>query len=144
MDKNDIQVHVLFNNLPMLIAALVDKAGEGLEEGAQALLDAARPNVPVITGALRDSGYIITSNTDTYDDAVNAAASDNPGMEFTQKPSIEHNQAIIGYAANYAIFVHDGTMYMAGNPFLLDAANRTSDKFADGMKAFVERKAMGF
>lgn len=83
---NQQQADALLHD-PGILQAIKEKFGD-------AILDDARPNVPVDTGQLRDSGY-----SEVQDDRVQ-----------------------VGYEAEHAPFNELGTQAMPARPFLRPAA----------------------
>lgn len=85
------------NNMNALAQALPRIADYGARRAAQVVYDAAMVEVPVETGALRDSQEIVQNGPADY-----AVVADK----------------------DYALPVHWGTRYMAANPWLARALSR--------------------
>ena len=92
-------------------AAAIDKAAKEIAEGKEVLQRIAlvvegnaKRHTPVKTGTLRRS---ITTR-------------------------VEGNAAYVGTSVEYAVFVHDGTKYMAGRPFLTEGLDDSVSQI-DGM-----------
>lgn len=85
------------NNLSALAQALPRIADYGARKAAQVVYDAAKTEVPVDTGRLRDSHAVEQDGPAAY-----AVSADTP----------------------YALYVHWGTRYKAANPWLARALSR--------------------
>lgn len=71
------------------------------------------------TGALRASGYIRTSRDDFASQAEGRSFAKNRNVTFgAVPPAPSKGQAQILYAVEHAVYVHEGTRYVTGRPFL--------------------------
>lgn len=119
-------VEVIYNHLPGLakdIKRLVVVATDHVSGDIQQL---AKSGAPVKTGALRASGYRLTPLHNDYGLAVQRMQKLNPKAVALPPPIQESavrasGDCYVGFAANYARYVHDGTHLMAGRPFLQQA-----------------------
>lgn len=95
----------------------------------------AKQGTPLITGALRNSGYTKTVKNNGASKARADALAKNPKVEFSQEPAKpEIGQAIVGFAVEYAVYVELGTSRKAARPFLLPAVKAERQKFMDELK----------
>lgn len=100
-------VSIQIKNLPEIkraFAAAPVQMGKGLNTAIQKSIfsiqaDSMR-NTPVLTGRLRASHFV----------------------------SLMPLKGVLEPMTNYAIFVHEGTQYMKGRPFLFDAVRSNEDK----------------
>lgn len=107
----------------------------GIAKAAVLILKDAKKRCPVATGNLRSSGYAAWEGGGK---GLNPAFSDARGtaedlalnhVEVTAQAleaAAVGNTLVMGFSVPYAVYVHEGTMRMAGRPFLADAvtANR--------------------
>ncbi len=126
---------LVYNHLPQIIAGLRDATLLGLDHAAATLEQEAAAEAPVLSGALRASHYRITPVHDGYDAAVGAMTSANPKAMESGRPPVEGDTAIVGFAAHYAVYVHDGHhtrsgSWVPGQPFLLEPAQRMQGELA--------------
>lgn len=132
---------IQFDYLDEFAGALPDAVAQALDKGAELIEMEAKSNAPVRTGALRASGFRIT---DLHNDfAANAAeaAALNPYFEAESEPGHEKGEVTIGFSADYAAFVHDGTSGQAGNPFFMSALERNYDTVLDMVGKAIEAAA---
>ena len=94
-----MRVQVLSNKFPARAGGLRQKLLQASWRHAEKVLQAAKEEVPVRTGALRDSGHIEMAGT----------------------------RADVIFDAPYAVYVHNGTSRQAPNPFLSRAVDREGD-----------------
>ena len=83
------------------------KMGPAMEEKANKILEAAKDNAPVDTGALRDSGHIEKEDEITYLIVFDAPVLDGQG--------------------SYARYVEEGTSKMDAQPYLRPAILAAKD-----------------
>lgn len=118
-----------FNHFPQIIEALQEGAKVAVRRVAQDLTQQANDSAPYDTGALAASGYYVASDISTYGQAVSAAQGANEHAEML--PEVSHpdseTEAIIAYAANYALYVHDGTRHMGARPWLTQTVAGAQD-----------------
>lgn len=101
-------------NAPKIVAAIRARADEAAERVAARVLETARAECPVKTGALRESGRV------------------TPG------PSDGEADVYFGDdAVNYALPVHEGTARIDANPFLLRAVILETDYALETFEAIV-------
>ena len=112
-----VQLNVKVNdNMGKLVRGIPQLADRTARHGAETLLVAARQEVPVDTGKLRDS-HAIEGGNGEY-----SVVADTP----------------------YAVYVHWGTRFMAANPWLARAAEHANgrimteirDDLADGIARY--------
>jgi HK97 gp10 family phage protein len=116
-----------YNHLPQLQKELGERVILALDKGAAIIESESKAAAPFASGALRASGFRISAVHNDYAAAVTAMEARNPSAQATLPPHTEKNEVVIGFAADYAIFVHDGTHSMAGRPFLVETAERHKD-----------------
>ncbi len=136
-----IQIITQFNKIPDLIKNLPTAVDKALDKGAALIEGAAKANAPVLTGALRASGYRITPLTNDYDANVAQAEGLNPDMQAEEPGYVGPHEAVVGFAAHYAGYVHDGTARMAGRPFLMEATERYREEVAQLIATAIEDTA---
>lgn len=124
--------HVL-DHFPQIIEALQEAAKVAVRQVAQGITQEANSAAPHRTGALAASGYYVASDISTYGQAVAGAQSANDAAKML--PEVEHpeseTEATVAYAAEYALFLHDGTRHIAARPWLAQTAEGASGKVAD-------------
>lgn len=140
---NFSNVTVVMDRIPVIIEALREGAKVAVRQVAKEITDEANNSAPFDTGVLAASGYYVASDVSTYGQAVASATGiDQRDMLDEITPPESPTEAIIGYAASYAIFVHDGSRNVAGRPWLAQAAEgareRVTQKVADTIKKAVE------
>jgi HK97 gp10 family phage protein len=99
--------------IPGIIRDAEDKADRIIRKGAFDILAASQQVVPVAKengGNLKTSGHVETG----------------------------HLSATIGYSAEYAIYVHEGTYKMAARPFLREPFDRIAPKILRALDAVVK------
>ena len=85
------------------------------------------------TGAMNNSIYTVTQDSDGYTSAANSAKSANDKVETYPHPKPRGNVlANVGPAVNYAEYVELGTSKMAAQPYLVPAAESVFQKFNSG------------
>jgi HK97 gp10 family phage protein len=101
-----------FNNWKTIADALVPACKEAVTNVAKAgkghVQDHIKANNQVRTGFMLNSVYASTPNGSDYAGGDKALAEEKPSGD---------NEAIVGVAANYAVFPNYGTIHQAPNPF---------------------------
>lgn len=132
-----------YNHLPQLRRELGQRVILALDRGAAIIESESKAAAPFLSGALRASGFRISAVHNDYAAAVSAMSSRNPNAQATIPPHVDKNEVVIGFAADYAIFVHDGTHSMIGRPFLLETAERHQDDLLDIAKEILTEGSQG-
>lgn len=129
MPSVEITYVTQYNGFEQLSQLSKTMVGVALDRGAAEVEQDAAVEVPFLTGALRASRYRITSLVNEFESAINAATKQNPKVNFVEQPvvAIEAGEAVIGFAVDYAIYVHEGTHEMPARPFLQNAVARKGD-----------------
>jgi hypothetical protein len=80
-----------------------------------------------LTGALGNSGYVVTSSSSGALAAEAAAKALSPDVRFgTSVGSVRKGEVLVVFAVEYAGYVDQGTVRMAPRHFLTDALNETN------------------
>lgn len=128
------------NVLPSIVGQFGKAADLGLDAWSAEMLQAAKSNSPYKTGGLRASGYRMTPVTNTYHEAAAAFTSanvkGNPAPPPTFSPSA--HEAVVGFCADYAMFVNNGTRHQAANPFFTSAIEATKGKLSEHVAHYVQ------
>lgn len=111
-------VQIIKNRIPIIRAGIRKAAVKTLRDGADQILRGAKKNIVaydvIDTGNMLNSGYVRTNTNDGWPSTTMF-----PGMRL---PSPKNELEIqINFAASYSIWIHEGTVFMAGSPFLTDA-----------------------
>lgn len=101
------------NRLPELRRQLRPRAARAINAWARNTFAISQQLVNVDTGHLKDSGEIV-DYANTVGDARQRGVA-----------------KAIAYTADYALYVHDGTAHLSGNPFLLAAFLATRQQLID-------------
>lgn len=102
-----------------LMQALRDGANDAMFEAGEILLESARRRVPVVTGNLKNSGYVSTKNKSSY--------VKRRGWKRERKP-LEDGSVVIAFSAPHSHLVEFGTKRMAAKPYLRPALDELKDK----------------
>lgn len=120
----------LINHFPEIIEALKEGAKVAIRQVARDLTDESSSVAPYDTGALAASHYYVASDVSTYGQAVSAAQSANEHAAML--PEVDHpesdTEAIIAAAADYALYVHDGTRHHGARPWMAQTVAGAEDK----------------
>lgn len=140
---------VVVNHLPEFIAGFADALNRGLDAGLARVEEDARAGAPVATGALAASGYRVTPITNDYQEAVSAMQSANGDAQPSGGTDLSQvdGEGMVGFAADYAIFVHDGHhtrsgTFVAGRPFLSQAEEADAEYVAEQIVQAVNELAI--
>lgn len=137
---------VLFDHFPQVLAALHAGAVVGVRNAAKKVLAGATEHCPVDTGCMQASGYIVASDLSTYWQATAKAEGINPHAHLLDE--VDHpeddREAIVAYAANYAVFVHDGTAHLQGRPWLAEelASVNVVEEMGGALRVAIDRAAL--
>ncbi len=131
---NTRKLQKLRQELIPLAAAVIDKTAFDIE-------GKAKDYTPIKTGALRSSIYTVTSRESGEAGAHRAARIDNPAVELETIPEPRQKLlARVGPSANYAIYVHWGTVKMRySRPFLLLAVEDFRPYFQRAWNAMLRK-----
>jgi hypothetical protein len=134
-----ISLEVKYNNLPQFAKNLNPAILAALDRGVARVEQDATANANFLTGALRASHYRITPLHDGFDAAVQAFNRVKPDGETVERPEVPPGGLIVGFAASYAIFPHDGVNGRAGNPFLTMAAEAHKQDIVEDVQTAVSQ-----
>jgi HK97 gp10 family phage protein len=85
------------------------------------------------TGAMRDSVYTVTKESDGYQQAAAEVTGKNPDAETAPHPTPSGKVvANVGPSVEYAVHQEFGTSKMAAQPFVIPAAEQIGNKLNDG------------
>lgn len=102
---------------------LLQLVGEGLRLSLDAIalqvIAEAQPNVPVDTGFLANSGYVVGPNVNTYS---------RNGDKSEPQRAVGENEAIAGFSAEYALIVE------LDDPYLYPALERVNGQVPSILK----------
>jgi hypothetical protein len=135
------QTLVVFDATAEVAAHLAAEAAAFRRLIAGAILTAAVDAAPEVTGGLKASGYLVDEAIDTYQEAVAAAASKNPGIELLPKVEIEPDTTIVAFAASYAATneLYTGPANPGAHPFLGPASEAQRPAFEAGVAQLGEK-----
>lgn len=112
-----------------IAAALTGAVALGVDRALAQVEQDATATAPFASGALRASRYRITMLTNEFAAAVSAMQARNPKAEPSAMPAVDvaHGAGAVGFAADYAVPVHDGHHTRSGGfvparPWLAEAA----------------------
>lgn len=125
---------------------LQKNATDVVRDAANACAQFAINISPVRTGALKSSWYVSGPNQESdYSSAADFAERLNPlaiimdeATADLVEPDLKQPVAIISSAVNYAIFLEEGTRYMAPQPILTPAAEVARTTLLNGMKGIAD------
>lgn len=131
-------VVVVYDRIPIIIKALQEAAKVSVRQVAKEVSDEANASAPYDTGTLAASGYWCASDVSTYGQAV-AAAESIAGRDMLEEVDLptKDDEAIVAYAADYAIFLHDGTAHISARPWLAIAAEGARDRVTTKTAAII-------
>ena len=116
--KFDIQI--LQNRMPKVRESIRAAGLKTLRDGGDRILRQAKRNIvgydAIDTGNMLNSGYIRTSNYDGWPSTIMF-----PGLRLP--PPKNELEIQVNFAASYSVWVHEGTAFFQGRPFLQDAVN---------------------
>ncbi len=118
-----------FNHFPQLRDALRAASGRFVKKAAFDIQAEAATRAPVATGFLKNSIYVVTSDSSTYGAQGTAAAM----LPEVPAPDTD-TEAIIAIGAPYGIYVEYGTVRMAAQPYLVPAAEAVRPSFEAAMR----------
>lgn len=95
--RYEVTYEIRKNDLPKIASNLQQGADDAIAEAVLMLVRMADPNTPVDTGNLKNNKTINTGSG---------------------------GQGFVHWHAEYAGFVHNGTRYMAGRPFIMQAVQQ--------------------
>src|SRR5690242_10450681 len=124
-------VRLVFNHFPAAADALHDIGKELVKAAAFNVQHRAQAKAPVDTGALKNSGYVVTTDSSGYADAIAAAASANAKAQMTEPepPPDKDTQAKVVFGAAYAVPVEYGSIHGHAQPFLEPAVAEEAPEF---------------
>lgn len=125
MNRSRVRVTVKMNRLPAMRKAIPELQDAMVRSVGFAVEGASKQQIRAMgaidTGALLNSGYTATSRESRRDGAVSAALGRNSAVLFADPTgTIRRGQAIVAFAVQYGIYVHQGTDYMRSRPFLTE------------------------
>ena len=95
----------------------------------------AKQFAKVVTGAMMNSIYTVTQDTDGYSRAASAAKAKNPDANIVQIPKpYGEVLARVGPCVDYGEFVEFGTSRMGAQPYLTPAVEKVAQEYNDGSK----------
>lgn len=142
-DGFELMVTLDSDILPSLIGKFGEAANLGLDAWSAETVQQGKSEAPVDTGGLRNSGYRISKVTNTYAEAATAFHAANPKAEASAEPPVPNLEAVVGFAAGYALPVHEGHHTASGsfvpaNPFLGRASQTTAESLSRHVAHYVE------
>lgn len=114
--KYSVSYEIKKNDFPKIAARLPQAAADVQGRAVFMLVQAADPNTPVATGNLK-----------------NAKTIDPGGIG---KPGFVH------WHAPYTAYVHNGTRYMAGRPFIANAVQQVWPIYQEAMQALAKGQGL--
>lgn len=108
-----VEVTLDMHGLDALLAGWDEGIAHLLDTTAFDVLSNAQQLAPVKTGYLRNSGHV--------------------------EPGDDKYSRYVVFSASYAIYVHEGTRFMMGRPFLLQSVEHHRNTFQDNFSAFFGR-----
>ena len=103
---------------------------DGLFEGANTLVEAAKSRAPYRSGDLQNSGYAAIPGKSTY----------KSDKQHNKEVKPKDGQAVAGFAIFYARFWEFGTKKLARKPFLRPALDELKDQIGGQIVARIGRK----
>lgn len=129
-----ISLTVQYNDLPKFAANLNPIILAALDKGVARIEQQATADANFETGAMRASHYRITPLHDGYDAAVQAFRRIKPNGGVVERPDVPKGALVVGFAADYSIYPHDGTHNIPANPFLTRAAEGNKQQLIDDVQ----------
>ncbi len=105
-----MSLKIVFNRLPDIINAMDGKAGQAVEQAAQAVVEAIQQRAPVDTGKLRDGYHYVRTGP--------AEAEVRSGDD-----------------VDYAVYQEYGTRYQPGTPHFQPGFDASRDALANAVRA---------
>lgn len=132
-----ISLTVQYNDLPKFAQNLNPIILAAMDRGVARIEQAATVDANRDTGAMQASHYRITPLHDGYDAAVTAFRRIKPDGEVVERPDVPKGALVVGFAAAYSIFPHDGTHNIPANPFLTRAAESHKQDILDDVQTAI-------
>jgi hypothetical protein len=127
--SSQFDIRILNDRMPRVAAGIRAAGLKTLRDGGDRILRQAKRNIvaydAIDTGNMLNSGYIRTRDYDGWPSTTLF-----PGLRLPA-PRDEF-EIQVNFAASYAIWVHEGTAFMQGRPFLQDAV--------DGIAPFIRQR----
>jgi hypothetical protein len=136
-------IEIKFDHALLLSSHFAEQVAFGLDAGAAIIEADAAANAPVDTGGLQASKYRESSVFSDYADNIAQAVHLNPLLHAERPDPVAKGELVIGFAADYAYEVHEGTHDKPGNPFMMAAYERNVDRVVDEVRKAVESLADG-
>jgi HK97 gp10 family phage protein len=116
-----------FNHFPEIRAKLVVAISQAVRKAAFDIQAQAEVLAPLQSGFLRNSIYVVTSDSSSYGDAQPMVAGQVvlPEVEAPSSPT----EAIVAVGASYGIYQEYGTVHMPAHPYLLPALEAVQPTF---------------
>jgi HK97 gp10 family phage protein len=129
------------NLLEGLAATLSDRANLAVGDIAGNVRDLADATAAHLTGSMAASVYVATHDGSDYGDRTAEAMALNAKAVMLEEVTPDGpNEAIVGVAASYGIYVEYGTRYAAAQPFLTPAAEAVRGNIAEHVKIRLEER----
>ncbi len=128
MDEN---FEVLWNAFPGLALAMHKTVSQLVRKAAFDIETDAKTRVPVDTGFLKNSIYVVTHDRSSYDGGGEDAA--HQLLPEIERPP-DDLTAYVAVGAEYAIYVEMGTSTNFAQPFLTPAADFVRPEFEEAMR----------
>lgn len=127
-----------FDHFPQISTALHTALSQVIRKVAFDIQANAQVGAPVDTGFLKNSIYVVTSDSSDYGQGASS-----PPKDASLLPEVAHPDddltAIIAVGANYGIYVEMGTVRMAPQPYLAPAAEKARRGFEQAISAIEDK-----
>ena len=133
---------VVYNRIPELSEAIHKAIGRAVRKAAFDIQAEAQRNVPVRTGFLKSSIYVVTKDTSTYGKALNKAFKGGHDvtrlLDEVEKPE-DDETAYVAVGAEYGVYVEYGTCNMSAQPYLTPAFDAVKPAFLEALSRLEEK-----
>jgi HK97 gp10 family phage protein len=116
-----------FNHFPEIRAKLLTAISQAVRKAAFDIQAQAEVLAPVQTSFLRNSIYVVTSDSSSYGD-VQPMKADQVVLPEVEAPS-SPTEAIVAVGASYGIYQEYGTVHIPAHPYLMPALDAVQPTF---------------
>ncbi len=129
---------VIFNNFAELADQIYQGCGDGVNKTAQDIVDGYSGSAPRDSGAMADSGYVVSTTQNTYGSVAEPVHKGSYLLPEVATPS-DDVTALAAVAMNYAVYPELGTRFQPAQPAfypaVANAGNQLASNIVDAISA---------